>query len=69
MKATQSSEPVFKPVTITLETQEEVNALYAFLVHSVLSDAVGLRDQYKDLAPYRTQEYDAYFKTINALIK
>jgi len=69
MKATQSSEPVFKPVTITLETQEEVNALYAFLVHPALSDAVGLRLQYEVLTPYRTQEYTNYVRILDTQLK
>ena len=69
MKATQSTEPAFKPVILTLETQEEVDALYAFLAHSVLSDAVGLRLQYEVLTPYRTQEYTNYVRILNALLK
>ena len=69
MKATQSTEPAFKPVILTLETQEEVDALYAFLAHSVLSDAVGLLARYQVLTPYRTRRYENHLETLNALLK
>lgn len=41
----------FIPVVVTLETQEEVDGLYAFL-NNGLSDAVGLDSQYHALCPH-----------------
>ncbi len=54
MKATRA-EPQFTPVTVTLETQEEVDAIFAFLVHGSLSDAVGLFNQWEVLSPFATK--------------
>ncbi len=34
----------FSPVLLTLETQVEVDAIFAFLNHCTLTDAVGLGD-------------------------
>jgi hypothetical protein len=44
MKAHQEPEPPkpFRPVTLVLETQEELDAVYALLNHSTLRKAVGL---------------------------
>lgn len=44
MKAHQESEPSkpFRPVTLVLETQQEVDAVYSLLNHVDLREAVGL---------------------------
>ncbi len=62
MKATR---PEFIPITLTLETQHEVDAVFALLNHLVLSQAVGLRDLWKTLEPYAINDlYDRLDKTL-----
>lgn len=46
MKAIREK-PEFIPVILTLETQHEVDALYALLNHGALNSAVELPDAYK----------------------
>jgi len=44
-------EPQFKPVVITLETQEEVDAIYTAVNHSKITDALpALQGWYKKLS-------------------
>jgi len=55
MKSHQEKvEPEFQPVTITLETQHEVNALHALLNHTGVVNAVDLPfEVYNVTKPYR----------------
>lgn len=54
MKATRIEN--FVPVILTLETQEEVDKLYALSNHSVLDGAIDLEVLHSVLAPYRKIE-------------
>lgn len=64
--------PSFIPVTLTLETQGEVDAVFSFLNHCTLCKAVGLPSEdscWKALAPFRNDAncdkiHDAISKTI-----
>lgn len=69
MKSTQHADPVFRPVLVTLETQQEVDALYAFLTHAKLSNPVGLIDQHDELRPFSTDRYLYYFNILDGLLK
>lgn len=45
MKAERKTESAFVPVILTLESQAEVDAVYALLNHATLLEAVGLGGQ------------------------
>jgi hypothetical protein len=44
----------FRPVVITLESQAEVDALYAMLNHTVVSDDTALSDAHEEVEPFKT---------------
>lgn len=68
MKAQRNEEKQFIPVTLMLETQHEVDALYAVLNHKTFNDAVlGLDgDSFKHLAPFKSENYVKIHEKIQA---
>ena len=58
MRATQETSPealpskAFAPVHLILESQEEVNKVYALLYHHELREAVGLKDSWMTLTRF-----------------
>jgi hypothetical protein len=58
MKADRkNTPPVFKPVTLLLESQAEVDAIFSFLNHTDLVSAVDLpEDAFESLEPFRNEE-------------
>ncbi len=65
MKASQEKPLVpFMPVTLTLETQEEVNAIFAVLNYSAIGRAMGMATLFLQLAPFKTDAYDAIHKRL-----
>jgi hypothetical protein len=54
MKAHRDEAPrPFIPVTLTLESQAEVDAVFVLLNHTRLSDVLKLGEAYKALVPFR----------------
>jgi len=53
MKSTRPTEAKFEPVHLILESQHEVDAMYALLNHGPTSDGAGLPEHsYKSLQPF-----------------
>ncbi len=59
----------FESVALILETQEEVDKVFALSNYSTLQDALGLYDLYRALHPYRFNGYGAYHDKIDKLLK
>lgn len=55
-----SPPPVFDPVKIVLETQEEVDKVFAMLNYSPIVNALQLGNWYQKLQSYRTENYRNY---------
>lgn len=68
MKASRNPNE-FIPVCLTLETQAEVDAIYAVLNHSKLCDVFGFDSEYKQLEPYSTDAVNEFHQKINKIIK
>lgn len=70
MKAHRNEAPKpFEPVILTLETQAEVNAVYALLNHSDLREAVGLPPTSHIMMNYRTDDYHRLHRALCDLAK
>jgi hypothetical protein len=51
----QAVKPAFEPVAIILETQEEVDKLYAVLNYAPITDAVRMDNWRVELFPHRSE--------------
>ena len=62
--------PPFNRVLLTLETQEQVDAIFTLLNHTYVRESVGLSaEDYKILIPYKSSGANALHKALNALLK
>ena len=59
----------FVPVVITLETQEEVDKMFAVLVHCKINTAVSMNNWWKALNSYKTNDYRVYFDKLDEVVK
>ena len=63
MKIKTIEEQKFTPITITLETQEEVDKLYTLANHAYIDRAIGLHELYLGLQPYRNSQNSVKYHT------
>ena len=59
----------FVPIVITLETQEEIDKMYAVLVHCKINIAVNINHWWKALDWYKTNDYRVYFNKLDEVVK
>lgn len=69
MKASRKESNVFIPVCLTLESQAEVDAIYAVLNHGRLCDSLGFDAEYKQLEPFKSDESEEFHTKINNVFK
>lgn len=55
----------FEPVLLILETQEEVNKVFALFNHSIIIDALQIPDWWEELEHFSTDNYSKHFKALN----
>lgn len=61
---------LFRPVTLTLESQAEVDAVFAVLNHTQVCEALGIgENDFAALEPFRSMGYDALHCKLTALFK
>ena len=69
MKATQEpAVPAFRPITLTLETQAEVDAIFAVLNHRRYAKALGMDAQYMALSPYKSAKYSEFHTALAEML-
>lgn len=59
----------FQPVTIILETQEEVDKMYTIFNFSWITDIVGINDLWTGLSTFKTDNYAEYHEELNSHLK
>ena len=65
MKAERTAQKPFEPVCLILETQNEVDAIYAVLNYLKLCESVGLlSDDWKALEPYRSCNWEKRYESL-----
>lgn len=69
MKATRSKNKAFVPVELTLETQEEVDAIYALLNCNRLVCAVHVGSAYLALRPYVSKAWNRLYNMLYEELK
>ena len=59
----------FRPIVITLETQEEVDTVFTAATHSILTDILpALKGLWKMLQPFRSLDYQSLFNRLDKRI-
>lgn len=70
MKAEREEhEQPFIPVIVTLESQEEVDKLFALCNNSAIYEAIGLKGWYEMLREFHTTAYNEYHTALSNIFK
>jgi len=57
---------MFEPIKVVLETQEEVNALFALMNHTSITEAIPvLKGWWERLKQFKTQDYEKIHNFLN----
>lgn len=68
MKVKKGREP-FVPIQVTLETQEEVDKLFALANHSIINKNLQLDGWWEKLDMYRSGEYEKWHSVLQSILK
>ena len=65
----EQGKPDFKSVTITLETQDEVNQLFGLLNYGPVSRSLPITNElFRQLQPFKTN-YDKHFNKVRKVLE
>jgi len=59
----------FVPVVVTLETQEEVDKLFALLDHTTVNRELDIKGWWKLLDGYKSSDYKKHFNKLAGIIR
>jgi len=62
-------EAEFVPVVVTLETQEEVDKLFALLDHCTVNRELDMENWWRPLEKYKSKGYEKYFNKFRGIIR
>lgn len=65
----ESSKEIFQPIKIVLESQEEVNKLFAIFNYTPISEAVDIPSWWSELRPYKTDDATRFHGHLRAKIR
>ena len=65
----QKTPKQFEPISLILETQEEIDKFYAILAHSVFSRKLELGDSYILLSDYKTKEHLKWHNQLSNIVR
>ena len=69
MKIFRDEQKYFKPVTIVLETQEEVNKIFAVANFNDICESLKLHDLYRDLQKFRDDGYYDFHRKLMKIFR
>ena len=64
----ETSKHKFTPIHLILETQNEIDGIFALLDHAQLSQSVGLEGVWEKLDPYTSSMWIYYFKKLYIML-
>lgn len=65
----ETPKPAFIPVTLTLESQAEVDGIYSLMNHTAISDAAELPEKaFETLEPFTSSRKDAIHRKLVGIL-